>query len=243
MVRFISILLLVPALAFGQSNMMVLMRIDTATSEESETRELAHYYFENDSTDESSYGNDFTENGILYWDNYYKQGSYSLRQTGDGNPYTPDLDITGNYITITGWVRAAYDTDNNQVFAVNDGATGVLFEMDYLGGDIDVYANGTKIAEGTNCILAETWHFVAFIYDKTTGDAYIYIDGTDETQDVGTDTGATLDGSWYFAKSEDDTNPLWGSMDDFRIFDEKLTKSETDWIMNHIGQSLKEPVE
>lgn len=219
---------------------MVIPYVPPEAGEDSVAREVVHYYFENDSTDQSPNGNDFTENGILYSDSYYKQGSYSLRQTGGGNPYTPDLDITGNYITVTAWVRAAYDTHNNQVLAVNDGSTGVLFEMDYLGSDIDVHANGTKIAEANNCISAETWHYVAFIYDKTTGDAYIYLDGTDETQDVGTDTGASLDGSWYFMKSEDNDNPLWGSLDDFRIFDEKLTKSETDWIMNHIGQSLKE---
>lgn len=241
MLRSISILLLFACShSFGQ--VVTLMMLKSSEEGVTETRELVHYYFENDSTDESSYGNDFTENSYAYWTDYSKQGSYSGRQTMSGNPVTPDLDITGDYITVCGWFRTPSEL-NNRTFATNNASTGVLFELDMLGNDIDVHAGGVKIAEAGNLVYPDTWYHVAFTYNGSTGDSKIYVDGTDVTVDAGTNTGVSLDGGWYFTADQSNSQHLAGSLDDFRIFDEELIEQAIDSIMANPGVPLHIAIE
>lgn len=131
----------------------------------------------------------------------------------------------GNAFTLSAWVKLAPTATNIQTVWANkpggwnsDGFA--LFVNSYNTADGRLLletgngSGGTTAAGAPNLVTAGVWHHVAAAVDRAAGDAHLYVDGIDCTQnsavrsDFAVDTALNLgrftDGSFYFKGSLDE---------------------------------------
>jgi|MDSV01.2.fsa_nt_gb hypothetical protein len=227
---------------------------DTETEEETETVDnettvdetlLVHYKFEDDLTDNSSYGLDlengdgtitFNPDGVDGKAGYFNGGTYA---------YTEDIDIaeTDNF-TISFWIKP-YSTPwtvNNEVVYLITGMTqwdsvmstgtttsGGRFQIDYSGsGKLRFNATGTLVEIDLD---ANEWQH--FVFTKVVQTAYTSYDHTllyyKNGELLGHETQANT--YWELLKIGMNRNSggYWkGFIDDFRIYNRTLIPDEVE---------------
>jgi len=97
-----------------------------------------------------------------------------------GNP--PALDLTGDKVTLSAWIRLEALNGEQKIFAKWSDAGGVfqyLLSLDSLDRLLfAVFPGVTKIANGATTLVAGTWCHVAGCYDGT--NLKIYLDGVED---------------------------------------------------------------
>ena len=205
------------------------------------SREVVWYLYENNNQDSSPNDDDFSGTPYAYSAVTYYEGSYSVQNNGSNEIYTPDLGSTDS-ITICAWIYATSDASNDQRSWENDPATGngLYMRLGMLGnGDLYLYADNTQIWAAANEFPLNTWAHLAITYTTTTGAGQVYLDGDIVGSQQTTDDGAYLDGSWYMMDDPATGHPLYGYMDDFRVYHEILPESDVEWIIANPGDALE----
>ena len=230
--RFISILLLfVSALAFGQSNMMVL---STPASEESVTyREGFAYFFENNTDNEV--GTAWTNTGPLTFSTTpttIPEGTYCAYDNSTSGDYITIIDFTfsATGFSVAFWYYTSTESTNFRVFGNNN------FEVKFatLGNDIDIIEDDNTVEFNNVGTIIGQWNHYVIVYDKTTPSCKVYFNGSETSIDAGSvDGGSTLTGTWYFL------HDAAGYIDDARGYDEKITSDDVTAIYTYPGVLLE----
>lgn len=195
--------------------------------------------------------NGYTNNdGVLYntptWttaNNYSIRGNYILdldRASKEFINITDDnsLDIT-NAITISAWIKTDLANWQHVLTKVDTGSNNGYWVRIKSDGTVEgkLYNTGTNIISATssNSIDDDNWHYVTFTYDNSTGNAYMYIDGTEK----GTDSDAsnrpigTNNINLYISGEVlKDQHYINGTIDEVRIWNRALNQSEIQNEMN-----------
>tara|TARA_Y100001970_G_C14246071_1_gene868334 strand:- start:642 stop:2024 length:1383 start_codon:yes stop_codon:yes gene_type:complete len=201
----------------------------------SDTTLLAHYKFENDLTDNSSYGLDLT-NG---------SGSVVYSQGRDGKAawfnqsyaYTDDIEIAADdNWTISFWIKPYVDTQGNigmdqwdSVMSTGDSTDGGRFQIDYSGYD-NLRFNVSGLTNQSIELEGDEWQH--FVYARA------YESGTNGNKRIskyrnGESYGTTISVETRWDKLKIGLNrggsAHWkGYIDDFRIYKRTLTTNEVE---------------
>lgn len=98
------------------------------------------------------------------------------------------LNITGDKVTLSTWVRIASKTNEMKMLAKwsdSAGAFSYLLSTDAVGNDkalFAVNASSQVATSGTTAMVIGTWHHVAGVYDGS--DIRIYLDGAEENSNA-----------------------------------------------------------
>jgi hypothetical protein len=186
-----------------------------------------------------------TNNGILGAGIGYGGGKvgagwvFQTNSTGIRVPWSPGLDLgTGNGITIECWVKPVDLLGSPFVEWKSDTSSdlGVHFWVGGFSGPGTLYANFADVngvnhylMSAGNAIRSNVWQHVAATYDRNTGLARLYCNGTKISEQVlGTFTPRTTY-DLYFGKRPSpgfDTNSLAGGLDEISLYNRALSSNE-----------------
>ena len=152
------------------------------------------------------------------------------------------LNITGDQITLSCWVKLASTTMEQKIIAKwsdSPDAKSYLLSADGPGNDkvlLAVQAPGQATSMGTTAMVVGTWHHIAGTYDGTT--MRVYLDGVEDdttakTGSINSTTAPVRIGVGSGATSE---QPADGAVEDARFYDRALTASEILTIFNSRGR-------
>jgi hypothetical protein len=198
---------------------------------------VAFYPFNGNATDESWNGNDGLVNGAILTSDRFGTLNKAYGFNGLDNyilvPDSPTLAFNGNLkseFTLCAWVNTAVSPVKQGIVGRWGGTSGIrylLFILENGTGDVHTTTTGTPFAAGT-VIPAEEWHFLVGGYNSETDFLNLYLDGDlDKTVAAinifGTDPDISkdleigrFDNGYYFN----------GKIDDVRIYNRSLTRSE-----------------
>ncbi|WP_425392096.1 BspA family leucine-rich repeat surface protein [Ekhidna sp.] len=204
---------------------------------------VAYYPFSGDATDASGNGNDGTVNGATLTTDRFGNAdeAYSFDGVDDnidiGNGVKPDFPFTVNT-----WVNVAELGSNQTLIRTDtwDGTSTYHGVLVYIGGDgglVIEYGNGAASASTRGGIITDTkltanqWEHIAIVFESAS-DIRAYFNGVLSTSVATNGTGTSLD---YTSANGNigsrmqggvDTNFYNGVIDDIRIYNRALPKSE-----------------
>jgi len=155
-----------------------------------------------------------------------------------GNPSA--LNLTGNEITLSAWVRLESVSNEGKILAKWADAGG---RFQYListdGGDKCLFATftpDTKIALGTSTLVVATWYHIAGVYDGS--ELRVYCDGIEEgsassTANFSSTTAPVRIGAG--SGGSGDEEPVDGDIGHCSIWDTALSGSEIASLANGIS--------
>lgn len=149
-------------------------------------------------------------------------------EIGDVSP----LNITGDEITVSCWVKIASTTAEKKVIAKwsdSAGAFSYLLTIGTGSNDIPLFVINTgsnAVATATTNLVVGTWYHIVGTYDGV--DVKIYVNGVEEgstarTGNLTSTTAPVRIGVGSGATSEEPTD---GTVDDIRIYDRGLSPEE-----------------
>ena len=184
-------------------------------------------------------------NGALTWDSspnhnhgimhncQWREGGVHFNSTDAyincGNDAS--LDIT-DAITIEAWVKRTRTGSEVLISKSHDGS----FEFGIIGDILKGYIGGSVIDNivGTTTITDTNWHHLVFTYIQSSGQAYLYLDGTVDKDEVLTATMGTFATNLKIGNRDIGGLPFNGTIDEVRIYNRALSAEE-------IKQSYLEP--
>jgi len=142
------------------------------------------------------------------------------------------LDITGDQVTLSAWVRIASKTDEMKMLAKwsdSAGAFSYLLSSDAVGNDKVLFAVRTSSqvsTSGTTSMVVGQWHHLAGVYDGS--DIRAYLDGIEENSaaasgNIPLNTAPVRIGMGSGAVGEE---PMDGDIGHCAIYDASLTPGE-----------------
>lgn len=164
-----------------------------------------------------------------YGDALKFDGENDYIEVGDDS----SLDID-NEITISAWIKTTNDGNYKKIITKMDSSNnnGYWLQVNNDGRMHGLIKNGgTSLISlfSTETVYDDSWHHVVFTYDSSDGNAYMYIDGSEDGSDSsGTDIGTNnvpLYLSGHVEKAEHYFN---GTIDEVMIFDRALSSTEID---------------
>jgi len=189
------------------------------------------------STDESSNSIDGTLGGGATWEGTEVNGGSYAAEFGNSNGDRIELgssatvDFTGD-MTIVCWFYLTGQGDDNTIVSKTDGSNGWMVIED--GGLIKCWfeAGTPNIFSVNPSLTTSTWYKLYVTYDQSDSAWEIWIDGTKYTD--GSDGGTAdynADATLVIgAERTNGYNPFNGYIDDLRIYNRELDKTEMDTI-------------
>jgi len=191
---------------------------------------VASYVFQGDLQDGSGSGHNGSPSGVVYVEDRFGNPGGALRF--DGNDYVllsdhPDFQLTTG-LTVTAWIKEAVPGQYAKLLSRRSGNYFYFLGVDngrpYGGiGDGSSYTVTRKTID----MPADTWHFVAFVYDGLLDTMTIYYDGIlDETiTTISLPVVMNVDLS-IGADNEGGSNFFQGRIDDPAVYDTALSAEE-----------------
>jgi len=201
---------------------------------------IAYFPFDGNAKDATGNGHDGTVYGALLTSDGYKGSAYQFDGIDD-YIYVP-LNInpsTMRSLTMGAWVKASNDSPIRQVISHDNGGYDRSLGIDQRGGSTGWSAfSGSGEVLGGFPVTTEQWTFVAVVYDESSKNVMLYVDGQTMSE-----TGDLSNGKDFLRIG---SNPgfgeyFQGTIDEVFFFDEALTKSQLDNIMNNGVSSVPIP--
>lgn len=153
----------------------------------------------------------------------------------------PTLNITGDKVTLSIWVKIASKTDEMKMFAKwsdSPAKFSYLLSSDAVGNDkalFAVNASSQAATSGTTAMVIGQWHHLAGVYDGS--DIRVYLDGVQEnstalTGNISSNTAPVRIGMGSGAVGEE---PMDGNIGHCGIWDTDLTPSEIKSLASGIS--------
>ncbi|MEK7144773.1 MAG: LamG domain-containing protein [Patescibacteria group bacterium] len=147
------------------------------------------------------------------------------------------LDIGGNYLTISFWLKAGATTGYYEtLIAKRVAGTGTANYQTYLNTVTRAlgYYDGTTAVNTTFVPTVGKWYHIVITVDKTaTPKTTFYVDGTQYSTGAST-IGSTNAGLLYLGNFDNATDePFNGSIDDVRIYNRALSAQEVKLLYNN----------
>jgi Concanavalin A-like lectin/glucanases superfamily/Immunoglobulin domain len=198
-----------------------------------------------------------TNNGTLINGGSYTNGevgqAFSLEGTDAGVeiPASPSLDVgTGNGMTIEGWINPSAINDERTIFEWNNGSIwGANFDFSTPPGAgpygtgpgclfvnlVDTGGNYHWLSSPAGIIQTNVFQHVAFTYDKSSGLAVLYLNGSvAATSNLGNNFTAQTSYDAYLGVRIN--NPpvasQWAGMDEMSLYNRALSSNEIAAIYN-----------
>ncbi len=201
---------------------------------------IAYFPFDGNAKDTTGNGHDGTVYGALLTSEGYKGSAYQFDGTDD-YIYVP-LNInpsTMMSLTMGAWVKASNASPIRQIISHDNGGYDRSLGIDYRGGSTGWSAfSGTGGVLGAFPVTIEQWTFVAVVYDESSQNVMLYVDGQSMSE-----IGDLSDGNnfLYIGSNPGFGEYFQGTIDEVFFFDEALTKSQLDNIMNNGVSSVPIP--
>lgn len=202
---------------------------------------VAHYEFEDNSNDTSTYNFDGNDTSVNY-----EIGKFGQAAIFDGtNSFITAQRSVQDDFTISFWIKT-----NQSGYGTNAWDADQLFDADTAGDANDFsigIANDGKLAFGTgdttafynglssSSINTDTWQHITVTRAKTSGENKIYVNGIVEKTWTGSTQ--TLNAQTVLGigeKSDRAYKKFNGSMDDVRIYDRTLSSDDVTELFNYI---------
>jgi hypothetical protein len=228
---------------FGETSSFTISSGDTSkdvslkyfgTESSLDTTVLAHYDFEGDLTDESSYNRDLTEDSgsdITYsaTDNQSNKSGQAAWFNGSNTyAYTDNITVGDNF-TIAFWVKPDSSSMGqwDSAFSTGDSTTNGRFQIDYSGSnEVRFNVSGSTLTTGLN---ADVWNHIIITKTDSTENLTIrmYTDGIEQDNDSQITTlwdkikvGLNRSGGGYWK----------GYIDELKIYNRTLTGTEVSTL-------------
>lgn len=173
--------------------------------------------------------------------------SEGYRLDGSNDYLVSDVDEGSSSFTVSGWVNADdLSTQRGVVSSLNLSTTldgFVLFFVNAAQLRVQTFNNNVKVAEATTSFGAFSngkWYNLALVYNGSSGDVFIYVDGTLRASDTGpSGTIASWDGGLVLGSKDIDplSNGFDGFLTDFAVWNRMLSLTE---IVTNINASGRE---
>jgi len=223
-----------------------------STHEYSHATLIAFYDFEGNANDTTGNGYDGTVNGATLSSGY--NGGQGYLFDGIDDYIRVDLNINPDVmpeLTMGAWVNANAANGIRQVISHDNGSYDRTLGIDYRGGVQTDPDPGWSSFSGSGAVLGEfavelnEWFFIAVSYNQSAQNVMLYVNGETMTESgimgtgydflhIGNNPG-TGAGGWtgfeFFS----------GIIDEVFIYDEALSRTQLDDVMNHDSGSVPEP--
>ena len=144
----------------------------------------------------------------------------------DGASYLgiPDfVNLTKDNFTLVTWVHLPFQSDFETVFY--ESANNYL-QLD-TSRRLYWHSEGPGVLTGTNSLSLDSWTQIALVWDVSTLTRYMYLNGTLDKSNVEDIEITNLASSLvYIGSNPSFSNPLYGGVDDFMIFNRSLSSVE-----------------
>jgi hypothetical protein len=195
---------------------------------------LAHYAFEGDLTDESSYNRDLTENNgseITYsaTDNQSNKSGQAAWFNGTNTyAYTDNITVDDNF-TIAFWTKPDSSSMSqwDSAFSTGDSTTSGRFQIDYSGSNqIRFNVSGSTLTTDLN---ADEWNHIVITKTDSTENLTIrmYTDGIEQDNDSQI---TTLWDKIKVGLNRSDGGYWKGYIDELKIYNRTLTGTEVSTL-------------
>ena len=201
---------------------------------------VGFWRFEGNTSDSGSGGNNGTLKGTAAIVTDAQRGK-CLKLDGDGYMDIPSgvTELGDASFTITAWIKTT--SNGAPILSKSNGNT------EWEEREKELYVADSEISEGNNdgtieyvghsCewVRGDTaiddgqWHHIALAWDADEEDGCFYVDGVEDTGDVGFSGGADNDGDTVrigFSESAHSSGNFTGLIDDVAIFDAALTAEQ-----------------
>jgi hypothetical protein len=228
---------------FGETSSFTISSSDTSkdvslkyfgTESTLDTTVLAHYAFEGDLTDESSYNRDLTENNgseITYsaTDNQSNKSGQAAWFNGTNTyAYTDNITVDDNF-TIAFWTKPDSSSMSqwDSAFSTGDSTTSGRFQIDYSGSNqIRFNVSGSTLTTDLN---ADEWNHIVITKTDSTENLTIrmYKDGIEQDND------SQITTLWDKIKVglNRSSGAYWkGYIDELKIYNRTLTGTEVSTL-------------
>ena len=199
---------------------------------------------ENNANDSTGGNNGTPQGGVSYVYGEVGSGFY-LNGTGP-YVYVPgsgSLNVgSGGGFTIEGWIqpsdnngRPIVEWDSASAYGVgfwaNWPSTGKLF-----ANIVDTSGTGHTFSGGPSYIVFGLWHHVALTYDKASGRAYLYLDGSQVAQStLASFTPQTTYNLYLGARVVSTPTPWFGALDEISLYNRALSAGEIASLFYALG--------
>lgn len=198
---------------------------------------IAHWKFDENSgstiSDATGNGNDATFNtGTPSWTSGMKLGALQFNGSQDADTdSTFDPPGTGS---VAFWYKFnATPTGTQRLFGLGDNWEARCDSSGVIYFDLGGSPGGTFATPSGSCNAGE-WHHVVAIYNASSGNYKVYLDGTEVNSGSATlaDQSAAI---LSFATRTGTTNRFNGALDDFRVYDSELTAAQCEQLFGLRG--------
>ncbi|MCF7567635.1 PKD domain-containing protein [Sabulilitoribacter arenilitoris] len=216
----------------------------------------AHYNFDENLNDDSSYGRNLSVIGGFtptYVDDHNANPNSAYHSPGASNNY-----LTNGYKsigadgerTVTAWIKTTAAGSRKTIVSWGTNSSGQMFNVMVENGNIRVEGGSCNVQNDDSSVArldGNTWRHIAVTYDPADGDkasdVKLYIDGVFYANQP--DSGDSFNSEATVINTDNTINNLqvgnanynanyyWqGDLDDVRIYSEALTEQEIQDIMN-----------
>ena len=144
-----------------------------------------------------------------------------------GNTFTIEFWVMIHSTSGTGYVYSQSGTGSNPAVKVNAAGAGLI--------SLHPGSSGASIAQTTNALSTNVWHYVVITHDSS--HSHIYVDGTEDTNEVGSNTWGTAGGGNTFWGCNPNGSSAYinGALDEVTYYTSALTSTQ---VTNHYDAAV-----
>jgi len=202
---------------------------------------VAYYPFKGDADDKSGNGNNGSVNGPTPTNDRFGNVNSAFSFDGVDDyievPYSEELEI-GENLTITGWVKVSRNDTIQSIICNRKTANGhavysLAIESQKLQFIDD--ADTRVVCYYDSLFPIDKWTFISVRRDRNNQVVYLGLNGNEQSMPIGSGTSYGDNNPIFIGKLYWDNDYLKGMIDDIRIYDCVLSKSEIDSLYHEGG--------